>query len=127
MNGGFEIPKVEDGTDLIKKARKHYNNSDYKASAVYARSAFEKIIMNYCERKRKAIAFKSKRKNYSSQDFWNKVKGDVQPATRTSIEGYRFLIYNKLSHYDPEVNPLKSELRNAISTVEQLRSELKAI
>lgn len=127
VNGGFEIPKIEDGTDLIAKARQHYSNSDYKASAVYARSAFEKIIMNYCEHKRKAIAFKAKRKNYSSQDFWNKVKGDVQPATRTSIEGYRFLIYNKLSHYDPEVNPLKTELKDAIAAVENLRTELNGI
>ncbi|WP_010424305.1 AAA family ATPase [Anaerophaga thermohalophila] len=124
VKGGFEIPKVEDGTDMVQKARQHYNNSDYKASAVYARSAFEKIIMNYCEQKRKPIAFKAKRKDYSSQDFWNKVKVDVQPATKTSIEGYRFLIYNKLSHYDPEVNPLKTELRDAITAVENLRTEL---
>jgi recombinational DNA repair ATPase RecF len=127
VKGGFDIPKVEDGIDLIKKARQHYSNSDYKASAVYARSAFEKIIMKYCEDKKKAIAFKSKRKNYSSQDFWNKVKEDIQPATITNIEGYRFLIYNKLSHYDPEVNPLKSELRDAILAVENLRTELNGI
>ncbi|MCB0536309.1 MAG: AAA family ATPase [Bacteroidetes bacterium] len=127
VKGGFEIPKIEDGTDLVQKARQHYSNSDYKASAVYARSSFEKIIMDYCERKRKPIAFKAKRKDYSSQDFWNKVKGDVLPATKISIEGYRFLIYNKLSHYDPEVNPLKTELRDAITAVENLRTELNAI
>ena len=127
VKGGFEIPKIEDGADMIRKARQHYNNSDYKASAVYARSAFEKIIMNYCERKKKPIAFKSKQKDYKSQDFWNKVKSDVQPVTKTNIEGYRFLIYNKLSHYDPEVNPLKTELRDAITTVENLRTELNGI
>lgn len=124
VKGDFEIPKVADGTDMIVKARQHYNNSDYKASAVYARSAFEKIIMNYCEQNRKLIAFKAKRKDYSSQDFWYKIKGDIKPATKTSIEGYRFLIYNKLSHYDPEVNPLKTELRDAITAVENLRTEL---
>ena len=124
VKGGFEIPKVEDGTDMIEKARQHYINSDYKASAVYARSAFEKIIMDYCERKRKLIAFKTKRKDYTSQDFWNKVKGDVQRATKTSIEGYRFMIYNKLSHYDPEVNPLKTELIAAIDAVANLKTEL---
>lgn len=127
VNGGFEIPKVDDGTDMIQKARSHYNNSDYKASAVYARSAFEKTIMDYCERKKKAIPYKVKRKDYTSQDFWSKVKADVNPATKTSIEGYRFLIYNKLSHYDPEVNPLKTELRDAINAVENLRAELASL
>lgn len=127
VKGGFEIPKVEDGTDMVVKARQHYKNSDYKASAVYARSAFEKIIMDYCERKRKPIAFKANRKDYTSQDFWNKVKDDVLSATKTSIEGYRFLIYNKLSHYDPEVNPLKTELKDAITAVENLRTELNGI
>jgi hypothetical protein len=127
VKGGFDIPKVDDGTDLLRIARQHYRNSDYKASAVYARSAFEKIIMDYCVRMKKPIAFKIKRKEYSSQDFWNKVKGDVLPATKTDIEGYRFLVYNKLSHYDPEVNPLKTELHDAILAVENLEVELSII
>lgn len=127
VNGGFEVPLVEDGTDLIVKARQHLVNLDYKASAVYARSAFEKVIMKYCQRKRKPIAYKLKRKDYSSQDFWEAVKEDVQPETKKSIEGYRFLIYNKLSHYDPEVNPLRKELRDAITAVENLRTELNGI
>lgn len=127
VNGGYDIPKIVDGTDLIRKARVHYSNSDYKASAVYARSAFEKIIINYCAKKRKELPFKKKWKDYSSQDFWNRVKDDVQTSTVTRIEGYRFLIYNKLSHYDPESNPLKSELNDAIDAVEDLRTELKAL
>ncbi len=127
VNGGYEIPKIFDGADLIRKSRVHYSNSDYKASAVYARSAFEKIIINYCARKNKELPFKKNWKDYSSQDFWNKVKDDIQPATVTRIEGYRFLIYNKLSHYDPESNPLKSELNDAIAAVEDLRTELRNI
>lgn len=127
VNGGYEVPKVFDGTDLISKARYHFNNLDYKASAVYARSAFEKIIINYCAKKRKELPFKKKWKYYTSQNFWNKVKDDVQPATVTRIEGYRFLIYNKLSHYDPESNPLKSELNDAIDAVDDLKAELRAL
>jgi hypothetical protein len=38
---------------------------------------FEKVIMDYCVRKRKLIEFNAKRKDYSLQDLWNKVKGDV--------------------------------------------------
>jgi len=127
VNGGYEIPKIVDGTDLIRKSRFHYNNSDYKASAVYARSAFEKIIVNYCVKKRKELPFKKKWKDYSSQDFWNKAKGDLANTTVTRIEGYRFLIYNKLSHYDPESNPLKSELNDAINGVENLKNKLNSL
>ncbi len=43
---------------------------------------------------------------------------------KTSIQGYCFLIYNRLSHYDPEVNPLKIELTVAITADEILRTEL---
>lgn len=127
VNGGFTVPNVEDGTDLVQKARYHYHNCDYKASAVYARSAFEKCIMKYCERRGKLVPFKSSLKSYTSEDFWNIVKTDIQPETKTSIEGYRFLIYNKLSHYDPDTNPLKRELSDAITAVENLRRELKRI
>ena len=127
VNGGYEIPKIDDQTDLLDKSLTHYNNSDYKASAVYARSGFEKVLMDYCERKRKPLPFKKHRKDYSSEDFWKVVKSDVLPATKLDIERYRFLIYNALSHYDPEVNPLKTELRNAIDAVKNLRTELIAI
>lgn len=57
VKGGFEIPKVEDGTDMVQKARQHFNNSDYKASAVYARSAFEKNNYELLRAKKKAHCF----------------------------------------------------------------------
>lgn len=127
VNGGYEIPKIDDQTDLLDKSLTHYNNSDYKASAVYARSGFEKVLMDYCARKGKPLPFKKRRKDYSSEDFWKVVKADVLPATKLDIERYRFLIYNALSHYDPEVNPLKTELRDAIDAVKNLRTELNSI
>jgi len=127
MNGGYEIPKVDDKTDFIQKAKAHYANSDYKASAVYARSAFERILMNYCEKKRKKLVFKTRKKDYSSEDFWKVIKDDLQPATKINIEQYRFLIYNPLSHYDPEINPVKAELSAAIAEVENLSNELNAL
>lgn len=70
---GYEIPKIFDNQDLLTKAQYHFNHSDYKAAAVYTRSAFEKIVRNYCEKKRKRLTFKSKLKDYDSQDFWNEV------------------------------------------------------
>lgn len=127
VNGGYEIPKVFDETELIQKARYHYNNSDYKAAAVYARSAFEKMIMDYCEIKRKPVAFKKKQKDYTSQMFWDKVKGDVPVAVKNDIELYRFLTLNSYSHYNPETNPFRTDLADAITAVENLKTAIDAL
>lgn len=127
VNGGYEIPKIDDQTELIDKAKYHYDNCDYKASAVYARSAFEKMVMKYCVDRSKELPFRERRKDYTSEMFWRKVKGDLAPATITTIEGYRFLIYNALSHYNPEVTPLKTELLAAITAVRNLKVELQSL
>ncbi len=127
VNEGYEIPMVVDRTDFLVKARQHYNKSDYKASAVYARSAFEKVMMDYCVRKGKKLAYKSRRKDYKAKSFWEASKSDLQPATVTKIERFTFLIYNPLSHYDPDSNPIKSELLSAVEEVENLRVELSML
>ena len=59
---GYEIPCIIDNQDLLSKAEAHLNASDYKAAAVYTRSAFEKIIRNYCDKKRKKVTFHNQQK-----------------------------------------------------------------
>ena len=76
--------------------------TNYKAAAVYTRSAFEKIIRTYCEKKKKKLVFKSRLKEYSSQDFWQEEKPDLQPITITDIEQYRNLVLNAFSHFNTE-------------------------
>lgn len=123
---GYEIPKIFDNQDLLNKAQYHFDNSDYKAAAVYTRSAFEKVIRNYCERKKKRIAFKSKLKDYSSEDFWNEVHPDILPATKTTIESYRNLVLNAFSHYNTERHEIRTELASAVRAVTDLNRELGA-
>jgi len=127
MRQGYEIPMIDDEADFLTKARKHYNASDYKASAVYARSAFESALMKYCTEKGKKLPYKARRKDYSTEDFWRAMKNEVPEPTRSNIENFRFLIYNPLSHYDPESSPIKSELLLAIKEVENLRAVLDEI
>jgi len=121
---GFEIPVVFDNQDLIAKAEKHLRQSDYKAAAVYVRSAFEKMICKYCEDKRKKVVFKSKLKNYTTQDFWDVIKSDLDPTLKSDIETYRALVLNPFSHYNTERHEIKAELENAIQAVKNLKSEL---
>jgi len=124
---GYEIPKIFDNQELLAKAKYHFDNSDYKAAAVYTRSAFEKIIRNYCEKKKKKITFKTKVNEYSTEDFWPEVKQDIQSSTKTAVETYRNLVLNPFSHYNTEKHEIKTELSSAIQAVKDLKDELDAI
>ena len=120
---GYEIPLINH-QDLLAKSQWHYDNSDYKASAVYARSAFEKILRKYCDKKRRNVVFKQKAKNYTSEDFWTVIKDEVNATTKTTIEQYRDLVLNPFSHYNMEKHEFKSELQDTINAVQTLKTEL---
>ena len=122
---GTETPVIVDGVDFITKAETHLGQCDYKASAVYARSAFEKIIRKYCEERKKAVVFKSRLKDYTTEDFWNVLKSDITDPTRNAIETYRPLVLNAFSHYNTERHEIKIELTNAIQAVKNLKVELE--
>lgn len=121
---GTETPLIIDDKDFIAKAEAHLNQCDYKAAAVYARSAFEKLIRRHCEKKKKAVTFKSRLKDYTTQDFWNVIKGDLPAATQADIETYRPLVLNAFSHYNTERHEIKAELTSAIQAVKNLKAEL---
>jgi energy-coupling factor transporter ATP-binding protein EcfA2 len=120
---GTEVPIIFDDQDLIVKANRYLQQCDYKAAAVYTRSAFEKEIRKYCEKKKKAVVFKSRLKDYTSEDFWKVIKADV-PQSAQGIEQYRALVLNPFSHYNTERHEIKTELENAIAAVKTLRDEL---
>lgn len=120
---GFDIPMIFD-QDLISMARKHLQQCDYKAAAVYTRSAFEKAARKYCEEKEKLVVFRSHLKNYTTENFWDVIKNDLPATTKANIEKYRSLVLNPFSHYNTELHELKSELANAIQAVKDLKQEL---
>lgn len=121
---GVEIPLIEDEQGFITKAEKHFAQCDYKASAVYARSAFEKMIRKYCEKKKLKVAFKTRLKDYTTEDFWNVIKGGLPQQVRNDIETYRSLVLNAFSHYNTERHEIKTELDGAIKAVKALQTEL---
>jgi len=124
---GFEIPCIFDNHDFFEKAAYHLQHSDYKAAAVYTRSAFEKIIRTYCKKKKKKLVFKSRLKDYSSEDFLKEVKPDLHPKTITDIEQYRNLVLNAFSHYNTEKHEIRTELLSVIQVVKALNAELKSM
>lgn len=121
---GIEIPLVFDDQDLVSRAEHHLETCDYKAAAVYTRSAFEKFIRKHCEKKGKKVAFKRRLKDYKTEDFWKVIKDDLSEKTRTNIESYRSLVLNPFSHYNTERHEIKTELGSAIGAVKELGEEL---
>ncbi len=124
---GFEAPCIIDNSDLLAKAKKHLQNCDFKAAAVYTRSEFERVIRKYCEGKKKKVVFKTRLKDYTTEDFWTVIKGDILPTTKDAIEQYRDLVLNTFSHYNSERQEMKVELKAAINAVENLRIELQGL
>ncbi|MGA6924898.1 MAG: hypothetical protein WBY88_04390, partial [Desulfosarcina sp.] len=124
---GTEIPVVFDNKDLIAKAEHHLQECDFKAAAVYTRSAFEKLIRKHCEKKKKALVFKSRLKDYTTEDFWKVIKNDLPRQTQNDIETYRPLVLNAFSHYNTELHEIRTELINAIQTIKNLKVDLAKI
>lgn len=124
---GTETPLIMDDKDFIAKAEAHLSQCDYKAAAVYARSAFEKLIRRHCEKKKKAVTFKSRLKDYTTEDFWSVIKVELPAAIQSDIETYRPLVLNAFSHYNTERHEIKTELTAAILAVKNLKAELAAL
>ncbi|MFP4533628.1 MAG: AAA family ATPase [Desulfobacterales bacterium] len=124
MDNGMEMPVIFDNQDMITKAERHLHQCDYKAAAIYTRTAFEKNLRKYCERKKKPVVYKSQPKKYTTEDFWNVIKADVPEATKNGIEAYRSLVLNPLCHYNTERHEIKTELTNAIASVKTLKTAL---
>ncbi len=121
---GYETPLINDQSDFLQKAEKYYNECDYKAAAVYTRSAVEKAFRKYCQDKKKKIVFKPKLKDYTTEDFWGVVKADVNSSIQSEIDKYRALVLNPFSHYNAERHEIKTELKDAIKAVKNLKNEL---
>lgn len=123
-NDGITIPYIIDDQDLLKKARKHISNCDFKAAAVYTRSAFEKTLSNFCHKDERKVKFHKKREQYTTEDFWLAIKDDLTPACVTNVEIYRALVLNTFSHYNCERHEIKQELENAVLAIKSLKVEL---
>ena len=124
-----EIPVYVEDKAYLEKAQEHLDANDYKACAIYIRTAFETIIKKYCEKERLSVRYRSDPKKLDSQDFWdsikikNKVNGKLDQTLIQKIELSRSVILNPLSHATV-VNIPKRELEDAMKAVEELQNEL---
>lgn len=126
----YEIPVYVEGKAYLDKAREFLTANDYKACAIYLRTAFEAAMKKFCNRKRLPVRYRSKPNKLDSQAFWEAIKianhdSDILEKSLVSdIELYRSRILNPLSHATIANIPRK-EIEDAIEAVEQLKTALE--
>ena len=127
----YEIPGYAENKAYLDKAREYLDANDYKACAIYVRTAFEAAIKQYCEKKDLAIKYRENPRDLRSEDFWVPIKMEKNAAgllvldlpVVDAIERARKFILNELSHAT-FANIYKKELEDAIDAVERLKNVL---
>ncbi len=127
----YELPVYVENKAYLEKAREYLNANDYKACAIYVRTAFEAAIKRYCEKNNLAVRYRENPKDLKSEDFWVPIKMETDDAGLPSldlrvidkIELARKFILNELSHVT-FVNIYRKELVDAIDAVADLEDAL---
>ena len=127
----YEIPIYVEDRAYLEKAKEYFDANDYKACAIYLRTAFEVAIKGFCNKKNLKVRYCENPKDLTSEDFWQPIKKgkrkDGTPfldQTRIGeIELYRSIILNPISH-SRIVSVAKKEISEAIEAVEKLEAEL---
>lgn len=126
----YEIPVYVESKAYLDKAKEYLDANDYKACAIYLRTAFEVMIEDFCDAKRLPVRYRRSRDRLDSQDFWDPIKvengnsGFLDPSLIRDIELYRTRILNPLSH-TTITNIPKKEIEDAIEAVERLKIALQ--
>ena len=134
QTGKYEVPVYAEGKTYLEKAREYLDANDYKACAIYVRTAFEAAIKQYCENKRLAVRYRENPKHLKSEDFWVPIKMEMNETGTLlldlrivdKIESARKFILNELSHAT-FVNIYRKELEDAIAAVADLEAALAEV
>ena len=133
---GYEIPIYVEDKTYLEKAREYLDANDYKACAVYVRTAYEATIKGYCEKNNIGVKYREDKNELDSNDFWtlirdkkisdpksNKQKRLLKLALVKKVELARKFTLNPLSHANI-VNIPRKELEDAIEAIEWLEDAL---
>lgn len=118
----FEIPIIFNEKGYLEKAKYYLDEKDYKASAVYIRTEFERLVKNICDVKKLVVEYNKNPKEIKSGDFWQSIKDqtNLDPVLIHEIEIHRGTVMNPFSHYDLQKPEFKQELVDTIAAVKKL-------
>ena len=66
---GYDIPVYVGDKTYLERAREYLDANDYKACAVYVRTAYEAIIKGYCEKNNIGVKYRENVNELNSNDF----------------------------------------------------------
>jgi energy-coupling factor transporter ATP-binding protein EcfA2 len=120
----FEIPIIKHDNGYLAIAKKYLAEKDFKASAVYIRTEFERLVKTICDKQRIPVAYRKNQKEVTSDDFWNAIESqtNLDPALISEIKIHRGVVMNPFSHYDLEKPEFEKELANTIEAIEKLKA-----
>lgn len=118
-----EIPIIKADDGYLERSKYYLMQKDYKASAVYLRSEFERIVKIICGKKQLSVPYKKSRKEIKSDDYWNSIvkQTNINYSLVHDIEIHRGTVMNPFSHDDTESPEFQKELIDAIIAVEKLK------
>ena len=127
---GYEIPVYVEDEKYIDKAKAYLKANDYKACAVYVRTAFEAAIKRFCEKESIWVKYRENSKKLTSMDFWIQIirwqrnrQNLINQNLKNKIESSQKFTLNELSHVSV-ANIYRKELEDAIDAIEELESVL---
>ena len=121
-NQDFEIPIIFNERGYIEKAKYYLAEKDYKASAVYIRTEFERLVKNICESRKLPVIYKKNAKDITSEDFWLAIttQTNLDKQFIKELEIHRGTVMNPFSHYDLEKPEFAQKLIDTIASIENL-------
>jgi hypothetical protein len=125
----FEIPVIFNENGYLERAKHYLTEKDYKASAVYLRTEFERIVKTICDKQKIPVCYHKNQKETTSEDFWTAIESqtNLDPTLIHEITIHRGVVMNPFSHYDLEKPEFEAELKATIKAVERLKDEMKNV
>lgn len=123
-----ESVAVKTVKSYLERAEDYYNNGEKDTAANYVRKAYEKVIKDFCDRKRLKTTFRYNQGKIPASDFWSAIVStsnnfSLTTTLKRDIEAYQSNINNPLSH-DGIHNVHSSEVGRAIDKVKALLLQL---
>lgn len=131
--GEFEIPVVNPRKrTLLLQSEEFWNQHHYKAAAVYARTAFEQMLKEFCGVHHVPVAYFAPPKQAPAKTLWDAVDKWLQErsllaaSVRYLVIEAQGIVLNPSAHDDPH-QPYATEVMRAIVALKALHGELDAV
>ncbi|KKI99442.1 AAA family ATPase [Prochlorothrix hollandica] len=76
----YEVPVLVENKKYLEKAQRYFQDHDYKAAAIYLRTAFEVKIKWFCDKENIPVKYQENPKHLTTDDFWIPIKNARNPA-----------------------------------------------